>query len=71
MKTAKEWLDYFNYGRDATTTQVVVDVEDITTIQADALRHAAAEARKLNDGHDWPISRLLEAEAARIEKESR
>ncbi len=44
------------------------DVPFIRAVQADALRHAADEARKLNDGHDWPISRLLEAQAERLQK---
>lgn len=58
LKSAEEWNKEVFFGEPVAPL--------FRQCQADALRHAAELARKLNDGHDWPISRILEAEAAQL-----
>ncbi len=39
---------------------------DVKAVQANVFKFAAEEARKMNDGYDWPISRLLDEQAEKL-----
>ena len=42
---------------------VCLDEAALNQILHDALLHAAEIARQLNDGHEWPVTRAILAEA--------
>lgn len=61
MKTAHQWIVDLAQVRFLLTS-------DVERIQADALRHAANEVRKLTLGLNLAASRMLDQQAERLEK---
>ncbi len=62
MKSNRDWCQLYE-----DSDMFLADLLD--RVKADALRHAAETARDINDGHDWPVSRVLDAEANRLIKD--
>lgn len=72
LTPAEKLADDTNWTRFVAECGTAVELTEerrvrfIRQIQADALRFSAQQARNLNDGHDWPISRILDHQANQL-----
>lgn len=58
MIRASEWADKIPAIMEADSKKAAI--EFVKAIQKDALDHFKQEALALNDGHPWPITRILD-----------